>query len=328
MSFAAEAEIEGLFTDLGEAVLSPPEWVIENLLPVGITFMVGPPKTLKSTIEMALSMLVSGQQCEVLPPEMSKVPETGRVIGLSAEASAGELRFMVERGFGVKVKANGMIQIADDPWRFRLDDPNGLDTLLGILNSVKPRLLWIDPLRDFHDEDEQDSGPMQRLLRPVQRWAKANRASLLVVHHTRKLGSGEDRNLKAQDARGTSALFGLADGLITLTPKGENTVHFDVVTKRGMPWEKTVKLKVWGSQGSAVSLVDTTAREVFALLAITPTLTQRELAQKLNLSVSVVNKKIADLKALGALDSDGKPVTDGEKLVAAAMKTHKIHKET
>jgi RecA-family ATPase len=328
MSFAAEAEIEGLFTDLGEAVLSPPEWVIENLLPVGITFMVGPPKTLKSTIEMALSMLVSGQQCEVLPPEMSRVPETGRVIGLSAEASAGELRFMVERGFGTKVAANGMIQIADDPWRFRLDDPNGLDTLLGILNRVRPRLLWVDPLRDFHGEDEQDSGPMQRLLRPVQRWAKVNRAALLVVHHTRKLGSGEDRNLKAQDARGTSALFGLADGLITLTPKGENTVHFDVVTKRGMPWEKTVKLKVWGSQGNAVSLVDTTAREVFALLVITPTLTQRELAQKMNLSVSVVNKKVADLKALGALDPDGKPVTDGEKLVAAAMKTHKIHKET
>lgn len=317
MSLLSDLELDGWFSDLATASLDPPEWVIENLLPTGITFMVGPPKTLKSTIEMAFSLLVAGQPCDVLPPELSRVPETGHVLGLSAEASAGELRYMVERGFGAKVSAPHVIAIADDPWQFRLDDPGALTKLLDVLDSVRPRLVWLDPLRDFHELDEQDSGPMQRLLRPVQKWAKLNRAAFLVVHHTRKLGTGEDRNLKASDARGTSALFGLADGLITLTPKGEGTVHMDVVTKRGAPWERTVKLRVWG-QGKAAVLLDGVARQVFD--AIASGKTQAVIAAELGVGTATVSRRVAQLKELGALTAEGVAVTQGAAIVAAALK--------
>lgn len=298
LDFIARHELTGWFTDLKEAVTEPPQFVIEQLLPTGITLMVAPPKTFKSTIEVAMSLLVAGQHCDVLPEDLSRVPEHGPVFGFSAEASAGELRYMAERGFNLKVDTPFPFLIADDPWRFRLDDEDAMHRLFSALKA-KPKLVWLDPLRDYHDLDEHSSGDMQRLLRPLQRWAKENRASCLVVHHTRKLGSGEERNLNASDARGTSSLFGIADGLITLTPKGDTSVHFSVVVKRGPSWNRTVKLKIWGTGGE----LDDVGKETLGLLAAG--LSQAEMAEKLGVSLSTISRRVAALRESGHY-KDGK----------------------
>lgn len=245
-----ELPLEGTFTDLAEADMSPPVWVIKGVLPTGITFLGGPPKTMKSTIEMAFSLAVAGVRAEVLPDELTELGgRSGRVMGLSAEASAGELRHMVEVGFGVVLPHDRSIVIADDPWSFRLDDPDALATLLGWLNARKPKLFWLDPLRDFHSLEENDSGGMNRLLRPLQKWAKENHSAFLVVHHTRKK-SGEDKgDYHATEMRGTTALFGIADGVIMITPRPGGKLHLRGTYKRGPEWERTVTLKAWGSSG-------------------------------------------------------------------------------
>jgi len=292
VDFATKHELSGWFTDLRDAVAEPPRYVIDRLLPTGITFMVAPPKTYKSTIEMALSLMVAGQDCDVLPDDLRLVPQTGPVLGFSAEASAGELRYMAEQGFRLKVNTRHPFLIADDPWLFRLDDEDALNRMFSAL-KCGPKLVWLDPLRDYHSLDEQDSGDMQRLLRPLQRWAKDNHAALLVVHHTRKLASGEVRNLEAADARGTSALFGLADGLITLTPKGDTSVHFNVVVKRGASWNRTIRLKVWGTGGE----VDEDGKAVLALLAQGKS--QAEMASLLGVSLSTVSRRVAALRDSG-----------------------------
>jgi hypothetical protein len=295
LDFATRHELSGWFTDLRDAIAEPPRYVIDKLLPTGITFMVAPPKTYKSTIEMALSLMVAGQEgqeCEVLPEDLRNVPEHGPVLGFSAEASAGELRYMAEQGFRLKINTSNPFLIADDPWLFRLDDDDALKRMFSAL-KCGPKLVWLDPLRDYHSLDEQDSGDMQRLLRPLQRWAKENHAALLVVHHTRKLASGEVRNLEAADARGTSALFGLADGLITLTPKGDTSVHFNVVVKRGASWSRTIKLRVWGTGGE----LDAEGKAALALIAQGKS--QAEMAEALGVSLSTVSRRVAALKESG-----------------------------
>lgn len=292
LDFLTKHELGGWFTDLKDAVSEPPRYVIDKLLPTGITFMVAPPKTFKSTIEMAISLMVAGQTCDVLPEDLRYVPETGPVLGFSAEASAGELKYMAEQGFRVRVDTPNPLLIADDPWLFRLDDDDALHRMFNAL-KCQPKLVWLDPLRDYHSLDEQDSGDMQRLLRPLQKWAKDNRASVLVVHHTRKLASGEVRNLEAADARGTSALFGLADGLITLTPKGDTSVHFSVVVKRGATWNRTIKLKVWGTGGE----LDEDGKVMMGLLAQGKS--QAEMAELLGVSLSTVSRRVAALKESG-----------------------------
>lgn len=241
-------EIAALFVDVGEADKTPPRWVVEKILPVGINFLVGPPKAYKSTIEVALACTVAGVPNTILPPELSIPGQTGHVLGFSAEATAGELRQMAEDGLGVVIPPDGRFRIAKEPFQWRLDDPGAVERLLQWLNHIKPKLFFIDPLRDFHDFDERESGPMNRLLRPLQRWAKEEESAFLVVHHTRKQGTNEEaRNLNAADIRGSSALFGLADGVIVLTPRGRNTVNLHATIKRGESFERVIRLDVWGA---------------------------------------------------------------------------------
>lgn len=241
--------IDGFFSDLATADMAPPRWVIKNVLPCGIVFLAGPPKTMKSTIEMALSLAVSGLQTDALPADMLELGmEPGTVMGLSAEASAGELRHMVEVGMGVKLPDDRRIIIADDPWSFRLDDPEALEQLMVWLKARRPRLFWLDPLLDFHSTDEKDSGAMNRLLRPIQRWAKENDSCFLVVHHTRKKSQEDKSDYGTGDMRGTTALFGIADGVIIITPRPGGKLYMKGTYKRGPEWEKTVVIKMWGQE--------------------------------------------------------------------------------
>ena len=308
-----EDDFDHWFEDLWDAEMEPPKWVIEGVLPTGIVFMVAPPKSYKSTVEMAWSLVVAGEKVDALPAELLKVPEAGIVIGASIEATPGELRYMVEQGMGVKGGIHGRVRLLRDPWQFRLDDPGILTKLLRLLNEKRPKLFWLDPLRDFHSLDEVDAGEMNRLLRPLQKWAKENDSCVLVVHHTRKRSGGdEERNLKADDARGTSAMFGLADGLIVLTPKGKGRVHFDVTLKRGASWERTVQLKVWGN-GEAVAEIDGYARDLFLAM-----LEGKELT---GVSAATKAKAISQLRSLGAVTPDGKANPAMLDVVHKATKT-------
>lgn len=313
MSDDIEEDFNDWFDDIWEADIEPPKFVINDLIPTGLTFMVAPPKSYKSTVEMAMTLAVAGEKVKALPDGLLAVPEEGIVIGLSAEASPGELRYMVEQGMGVTNGIHGRIRLLKDPWKFRLDDPGAKTTLLKLLKEKRPRLLWIDPLRDFHSLDEVDAGEMNRLLRPLQRWAKENDSAVLIVHHTRKRSGGdEDRNLKADDARGTSALFGMADGLIVLTPKGKNRVHFDVTLKRGQPWEKTINLNIWGS-GEATVAIDGYAAEVYdAMVAEKP--------MPSGLSPASVKKALSQLRSIGAVTGQ-KADPAKAALVKASVKT-------
>jgi hypothetical protein len=245
----SEEDVFGVWSDLSAAVKQPPQWVIENLLPAGVVFLAGPPKAQKTTVEMAMALTVAGIEHTVLPEELRRCPEPGRVMLINAEHTAGELLEMVEDGFRVQVEVANAIMVADEPFQWRLDDHDGGTKLMKWLDFYRPKLFAIDPLRDFHDLDEKESGEMNRLLRPIQRWAKNAGSTALIVHHARKPGGSKedgDKLYTAADMRGSSALFGLADGVIVLTPRGRAGVHFDVVTKRGgAPWSRTVKLGAW-----------------------------------------------------------------------------------
>ena len=243
----ADEELRLHFQDLGSAAKEEPEWVIKDMVPIGMTILAAPPKSYKSTVEMSLAILVAGHPCGVLPPTFT-APKPGRVLGFSYEATAGELRHMAEEDLGCTVPPDGSILIADDPWSFRLDDPEQIRKLLYWLDAAKPRLVFLDPLRDFHSMDENDSGAIIRALRPLQRWAKDNHAAVLVVHHTKKRDEGHNN---ANDLRGTSALFGMVDGCLVLTRKGEETVYVQATFKRGASWSRSIVLSAYARKGEA-----------------------------------------------------------------------------
>jgi hypothetical protein len=240
---------EGHFTDLFAAAKKPPAWVIENLIPEGLTVIVGPPKdAFKSTITTALAAMVSRCKCTALPVEW-KPKQTGVVMLFSYEADAGELREIMEDGLGVKAPADERILVADQPDTFQLDDPGAVEEMLAWLHNRKPKLVVLDPLANFHAIDEKDSIAMIKILSPLRRWAKETNSAFVIVHHTRKLP--EDRNYRADDVRGSSAIFGLCDGILVITPgKQKYELIIDAKFKRGSAgWVKTIMLGAWDRRG-------------------------------------------------------------------------------
>ena len=262
-------EAVGIFTSLALAEKVPPQWVLENLLPVGLTFLAAPPKAYKSTLELGMALIVAGYKCGILPDELGQLPKgahPGRVVGLSFEASAGELRHMAEEGLGVRpLKDDDAILICDEPYDFRIDDVDGAAKLIYWLEELKPRMVFLDPLRDLHSLDEANSGDMNRVLRPLQKWAKENNAAVLVVHHTRKPGDNYGGKSTATDMRGSSALFGLADGVLMMTPRDSMQVIIQATFKRAAGWERTLSLGAYGG-GEAVEEEGDLERRVLALI--------------------------------------------------------------
>lgn len=233
--------IEGAFTSLFDAVSKPPQWVIEDLLPVGLTIIGGPPKDAKkSTLVLACAALVADYPCKVLPPEF-KVAKGGSAMLYSYEADVDEIKNTACEELLIQPRDDNGIIVCDTPEEFLLDDPQGVDQLFAWLDGRKPRLVVIDPLRNAHSLDEKDSGELVRILIPLRRWAKKHDAAVVVVHHTKKLE--EEKTYTAMELRGSSALFGLADGVIMITPKPEPMQFvYKCTFKRGKGWERTLQL--------------------------------------------------------------------------------------
>lgn len=297
--------LEGVFTCLGSASMAPPLWVIKNLLPVGITFMAGPAKSYKSLQALAMSLLVAKVPNEALPVNMREVERTGIAMLFSAEADAGTIRHTAEVGIGVAVPADSRVLVADDPWEWRLDDEDGPQRLLDWANERGVRLLVIDPLRDYHALEEKDDGGMNRLLRPIQRWATVHNAAALIIHHTKKKGRDEG-DYNALDMRGTSALFAIADGVLMITPRGGGTLHMTATFKRGEGWERDIRLGVWGkkAEGGVVTLSNNAVRVWEALS--NGARDYHQIALQLTVSKATVVLAVKELEAMGALRKEGR----------------------
>lgn len=314
-----EDPVESVWTDVGGAVLEEPRWVVRNILPAGITFLAGPPKSFKSTVELALALTVCGVQNDVLPPEFADAPDTGIVMGLSMEASAGVLRHTAEVGFKRHIPEDGSFLVMSDPWRFRLDQRHDVEELLRWVQRIGPKMLFIDPLRNCHSLDENDSGGMVMMLQPIQQFAVRTGLAVVIVHHSKKLGDkdGAMRNANANDMRGTSALFGMADAVLTCTGKPNNSVHIDAILKRGEPWQKTFQLGIW-NKPKAVEPLTPQAVGILNLLrsGLSPTLVQK----MLNLSPGAWTDALKQLEAHGDLTGAQIPVTNANMTVFAAAK--------
>lgn len=240
--------IDGHFVDVARADRSPPNFIIEGLIPEGLTVIIGPPKdSYKSTIADAIAALVAGFPCAALPLEW-KANRHGPVMIFPYEADAGEHRVTLEDGIGVVLEANESIMISLDTDTYRLDDEDAIEQMMFWLEARKPTMVILDPLANAHSLEEKDAAKMIHILAPLRKWGKDHGTAFVVVHHTRKLS--EERAYRADDARGTSAIFGLCDGILVITPgKKQYELMIDAKFKRHQPWNKTIMLGVWDRKG-------------------------------------------------------------------------------
>jgi regulatory protein RepA len=93
-------------------------------------------------------------------------------------------------------------------FRMLLDgrDPSGQDGLAALSRlSEGSRLVVIDPLRQFHTGDENDSWVMTSLLQELQVVASAGPRAVLVAHHTNKAATLSGQGERAGASRGSAA---------------------------------------------------------------------------------------------------------------------------
>ena len=93
-------------------------------------------------------------------------------------------------------------------YRMLLDgrDPSGHDGLAALAQlSEGSRLVVIDPLRQFHTGDENDSWVMTSILQALQVIACAGPRAVLVAHHTNKAAALSGQGDRAAASRGSAA---------------------------------------------------------------------------------------------------------------------------
>lgn len=262
--------IDGVWTWLASAEHKPPRFLIEDLLPEGLTFVGGEAKSNKSTLTAAIAALVTELQCHVLPPWMSKCRDHGSVLWLSAEEDAGGLRYLMEQGLHIRVPPTTPILVADDPFEWRLDTEEDMRKLMHWLDSMKPKLTIIDPFSDFHQLEEKEAAPMIQILRPLRQWALSNHSSVCMVHHTRKMEVGNRQNSRPTDLRGSSAIFGKLDASLMVTRQDDGTHNIHATFKRGRGWERRIQMRAFDQLSPAREVLKPEDIRILKILEDTP----------------------------------------------------------
>lgn len=249
--------IEQGFLDVHYAEPVPPEYVINEVVPVGLTVMSGPPKKAYKSLQAILYAAACAQWgVPALPIWMQPVNCTpAPSLLISYEADAGVINYILNHDCQIKTKP-GAMYVAHKPFEFQLDDADKANQLLDYMDEKEPALVVLDTFRNTHSGDENDSSNVIRLLHPLVDWGHAHKAGILLVHHVNKPAEGKDPS-SFYNMRGSSALPGLADGLLTIeATKVESEIVINATFKRGQSYRRTVHLGVpgygWGARGYEV----------------------------------------------------------------------------
>lgn len=251
----SDAPIEEAYIDISHAIPKPPNWVIRELIPVGLTVLSGPPKKSFKSLQALLMAVTCARWPMTALPTWMVCERGGPSLIHSYEADAGVCRYILEHDVGLTMDP-GAIYIAHDPRKFQLDVTETANRMLDYMYEKEPILTVLDPFRNMHSGDENDSANIQSLLAPLVTYAHETDSAVVMVHHVNKPSEGKDQG-SFYNMRGSSALPGLADGLLTAEmTRIEGNLWLNATYKRGLSYRRQVHLGVpgygWGTQGFEV----------------------------------------------------------------------------
>jgi hypothetical protein len=198
----------------------PVTWLVEKLWTAGAFGIVGAlPKSWKSFLTLHVGICVAAGR-----PVLGRFrTQQGRVLVFSAEGGKRAVR----RRAGAMCRAlqldlDGLdLDILDLPL-LRLDNPATAAAFIATVEAIRPALVILDPLRELHGGDENDSAYVATLLGPLRTLQERVGAAVMVIHHNVKPAQGAGAKRRAAELlRGSGALAGAIDSGLFLEPDGE-----------------------------------------------------------------------------------------------------------
>jgi hypothetical protein len=204
-------------------MLVPPRFLVDKLIPDGLTILAAPAKSYKSyfSLSLALATIAEGEWCDTFP-----VNETGNVVFFGLESPPMQLRNRLHQlrpTYAPDSSPHDLIFFSG--MQSLPTFKNGLQQALEqVIEHYKPRLIIIDPLSYLYRLGRQDdlASATLDLLWPLAEMASTAQVALVAPEHMRKR-SKDDVSVVDQLA-GSHIKAAVVHGLLMMHRDGDDIV--------------------------------------------------------------------------------------------------------
>jgi hypothetical protein len=192
------------------------EFIIEKMLPVGMTLFIGPPKAGKSWLLLLLADAIT----TAFPVFGNKIHDRYQVLYYTLEDSVKRCKYRLNK--------------IGSAWSNRLCFSETAKGTMGLINDIKllrARVVIIDTFGAFATvQDGNDYYETTRIIREIKEIADTMKVAIILVHHTRK-NNGSDGDWTSE-VMGSQGLVGAADCIIALKRKRDSNDGHLLITGR------------------------------------------------------------------------------------------------
>lgn len=192
------------------------DWLIQDLwADKALGFIAGIPKVMKSMLALHIGYSVA----EGKPFVGKSILNPGPVILFQEEDNDRLIKSRIRLINGGLGSDNlYLVTPGISSTHLRLDSDDSLQALDEAVETLKPVLVILDPLANMHSlEDENQAGPMNKMLERLRWMRDLRKCSFMIVHHMRK--GGDDR--AGQAMRGSSVLHAKAESALYIERYGK-----------------------------------------------------------------------------------------------------------
>jgi hypothetical protein len=205
----------------------PQPWIIKGLVPANALMNIhGAPKAGKSYFALQLACAISDpQQQEFLD---FRVHSHGPVLYLQVDTPREIWAERIENIKKEGLNING-VHFTDAnlvPYPCSLDVRPIMEALRAKLAELRPVALVLDTLREVHEQDEDSSTEMKKVISSLVQIVKPTHTTLILISHSRKefnmagkKGGGKPPDDVINDNRGSGYVAGRMDMVAKLTQK-------------------------------------------------------------------------------------------------------------
>lgn len=170
------------------------------------------------------------------------IPKPVKVLVLEQEIGEPDLQLRLNQLLE-QVHPDHQERMKENLWSHSDDDRMKLDTIAGrthigeLIHYVKPDVVIMDPLVEFHGGDENSSRDMATTLRNLDWLRHRLNFATIIVHHTGKPSDASFLRQGPELLRGSSVLHGKADTFLMLTCQHDAPPQLKVkyTMRRGRP---------------------------------------------------------------------------------------------